>query len=636
MTSKSLDLICLGRAGVDLYAEQVGSRLEDVSSFAKYIGGSSTNIACCSSRMGLNTALITRVGNEHMGEFIREQLQREGVNTQYVVTDSERLTALVILGIKDQDTFPLIFYRENCADMAVSEDDIDADFIRSSKALLITGTHLSSQSVLRTSTRALTIARDASVKTVLDIDYRPVLWGLTTKGDGETRFVADDGVTEHLQRVLPMFDLIVGTEEEIHIAGGSTDTVQALRNIRAICNATLVLKRGPYGASVYDGDIPDNLDDGVTVQGVTVDVLNVLGAGDAFISGFLRGWLNEEGYEQALRYANACGALVVSRHGCTPAMPTVAELDYYLENSASIPRPDQDPELAYLHRVTTWRPQWSDLYIHAFDHRSQFEEMADDANVPHSRINELKQHLFTATNNVIARRNLNGKAGILCDGRLGQNVLNEATGGGLWVARPVELPQSRPLQFDFGISVGSEIKTWPLAHIVKCLVFYSTADDASLRHEQEQSVLQLYQSCCHSGHQLLLEVIPPKDDTLSPGESVLVSVERFFQLGVRPDWWKLPCVDASSARKVCELIESTTPYCSGVVILGLDAPAKELARGFEAYRGLQIVKGFAVGRTIFGAAAKQWLRGQIDSEAFVEQVEKNYSNMIDLWQRAVG
>ena len=125
MTEKVLDLICLGRAGVDFYAQQVGSRLEDVASFSKYIGGSSTNIACCSARMGLRTALITRVGNEQMGQFIREQLQREGVDTGNVVTDPERLTALVVLGIKDQDTFPLIFYRENCADMAISVDDID-------------------------------------------------------------------------------------------------------------------------------------------------------------------------------------------------------------------------------------------------------------------------------------------------------------------------------------------------------------------------------------------------------------------------------------------------------------------------------------------------------------------------------
>ncbi len=635
MVDKTLDLICLGRAGVDFYAQQVGSRLEDVASFAKYIGGSSTNIACCSSRMGLKTALITRVGDEHMGQFIREQLQREGVDTRNVITDPERLTALVVLGIKDSDTFPLIFYRENCADMAISVDDINPTFIASGKALLITGTHLSTEHILNTSKKALRVARDASVKTVLDIDYRPVLWGLTSKGDGETRFVANDSVTDHLQSVLPEFDLVVGTEEEIHIAGGSTDTLQALKNIRDICDAVLVLKRGPYGASVYDGAIPDSLDDGVTVKGVTVEVLNVLGAGDAFISGFLRGWLNDEGYEQALRYANACGALVVSRHGCTPAMPTAPELDYYLKHTDEISRPDQDVELAYLHRVTTWPRQWEQLYVHAFDHRSQLETMANEAGVSSDRVIDLKQLLYTATLNVLKQRNLAGSGGILCDDRFGQEVLNAATGSELWIGRPVELPSSCPLEFEGTASIGTRLKSWPTEQVVKCLVFYSASDEPVLRQAQEDRIVELYQSCCESGHPFLLEIIPPASESLSRGESVYRSIQRFFELQVRPDWWKIPCVEAEWAKKIGVLINETTPYCSGIVVLGLDAPSAELAKGFEAFRGVPKVKGFAVGRTIFGTPAKEWLNGKLTDAALIAQVEENYDEIIDLWQSAV-
>ncbi len=194
------------------------------------------------------------------------------------------------------------------------------------------------------------------MRIALDIDYRPVLWGLTSKGDGETRFIANDGVTKHVQSILPWFDLIVGTEEEVHLAGGSEDTVQALKNIRNInTDATLVLKRGAFGASVYDGAIPDELNDGISVKGVTVEVLNVLGAGDAFMAGFMRGWLNDEGHVQSLTYANACGAIVVSRNGCTPAMATVEELDNYLASCDNIARPDIDEELNYLHRVTRCR-----------------------------------------------------------------------------------------------------------------------------------------------------------------------------------------------------------------------------------------------------------------------------------------
>jgi len=630
--SRDLDLVCIGRAGVDFYAKQIGSRLEDVASFSKYIGGSSTNIAACSSRMGLSTALITRVGNEHMGQFIREQLQREGVNTSHVITDDTRLTAMVVLGIKDQDTFPLIFYRENCADMALELSDIDGEFIGRSKCLLITGTHFSTDKVYETCTHALKLARSAGVKTALDIDYRPVLWGLTSRGDGETRFVKNQDVTAHLQSILPLFDLVVGTEEEVHIAGGSTDTLQALGNIRQCSDAVLVLKRGPYGASVYSGDIPDDLDKGITVSGVTVDVLNVLGAGDAFMSGFLRGWLNDEGYEQSLRYANACGALVVSRHGCTPAMPTREELDYYLQNAGQIPRPDQDEELNYLHRVTTRFQEWPELMVHAFDHRSQFEQMAVKAGVSTDRIFRLKELLFDATQTLAESSEYQG-VGILCDGQYGQAVLNQATGSDLWIARPVEQAGSRPLAFINGKSIGSTLESWPLEQVVKCLVFYSVADDAELLQQQDEKILELYDACCQSAHELMLEIIPPVE-ALPPGISIRMSVEHIYDLGIRPDWWKLPALSAEEAGAVADIIRQRSPHCRGIVVLGKDAPLDELLDSFKDMAAIDLVKGFAVGRTIFSDAAKEWLAGQTSDEALVTQVSARYRQVCETWVAA--
>lgn len=626
-----IDLVCLGRAGVDFYADQIGDRLEDVASFSKYIGGSSTNIACCSSRMGLSTALITRVGNEHMGQFIREQLEREGVDTRNVVTDPDRLTALVVLGIKDQDTFPLIFYRENCADMAITIDDLDEDLITKAKALLITGTHFSTESIYKTSRAALTMARKAGVKTAIDIDYRPVLWGLTSKGDGETRFIANDQVSKHLQGILSDFDLIVGTEEEIHIAGGSTDTLSALKTIRAISDGVIVLKRGPFGATVFDGAIPDSIDDGITVKGVQVEVMNVLGAGDAFVSGFLRGWLNDEGYEQALRYANACGALVVSRHGCTPAMPTREELDYFLANAESIPRPDVDTELNYLHRVTTRSSSWNSLLIHAFDHRVQLEAMADEAGASRGRISELKDLLFQATQQVVEAKQIQGQAGFLCDGIYGQRVLNAATGTDTWIARPVEMPKTRPLLFEHGASIGSLIHSWPREHVIKCLFFYAVNDPDDIRMQQEQRMLELYHACCQSGHELLLEIIPPPEDTLEVGDSVCRSVERVYELGIRPDWWKVPCMSRASAQRLEALIDANAPHCRGIVVLGLDAPIDKLSTGFKAFAGLDKFRGFAVGRSIFGKSSKAWFAGSLTDEELVAQVAANYSSVIDHW-----
>ena len=179
MAEASLDVICLGRSSVDLYGEQIGGRLEDMQSFAKYVGGCPTNISVGTARLGLRSALITRVGDEHMGRFIRETVAAEGVDTRAVVTDPERLTALVILGVRDKETFPLIFYRSDCADMAISPEDFDSDFIASAKAIVVSGTHFSTPGVEHASRTAMAYAKEAGVKVVFDIDYRPVLWGLT-------------------------------------------------------------------------------------------------------------------------------------------------------------------------------------------------------------------------------------------------------------------------------------------------------------------------------------------------------------------------------------------------------------------------------------------------------------------------
>jgi len=194
-TDTALDLITVGRSSVDLYGEQLGGRLEDMGSFAKYLGGSPANTAVAAARLGLKTGLLTRVGADHMGRFLREQLVREGVDVRGVLADAQRLTALVVLGIRDRDTFPLIFYRENCADMALCEQDLDASWLASARAVLINGTHLSTSGVFAASVGAARHVKAAGGRVVFDIDYRPVLWGLTPKDLGENRFVAHEAVT---------------------------------------------------------------------------------------------------------------------------------------------------------------------------------------------------------------------------------------------------------------------------------------------------------------------------------------------------------------------------------------------------------------------------------------------------------
>ncbi|HLV83123.1 MAG TPA: PfkB family carbohydrate kinase, partial [Devosia sp.] len=243
--SKTLDVITIGRASVDLYGQQIGTRLEDVGSFAKSVGGCPANIAVGTARLGLKSALITRVGHEQMGRFIVEQLAREGVETAGIATDPDRLTALVLLSVEAEGVSPMIFYRTDCADMALSEDDIDEGLIAAARAIIVTGTHFSRPNSEAAQKKAIRLARAHGARVAFDIDYRPNLWGLAGHDAGFERYVASDMVSQKYQSVLPDCDLIVGTEEEILIASGEADLLTALRTIRTLSSGTIVLKRGP-------------------------------------------------------------------------------------------------------------------------------------------------------------------------------------------------------------------------------------------------------------------------------------------------------------------------------------------------------------------------------------------------------
>jgi 5-dehydro-2-deoxygluconokinase len=636
---RTRDIICLGRLAVDLYAQQIGARLEDVTSFAKYLGGSSANIAFGCARLGLASAMLSRVGNDHMGRFLTETLEREGCDVSHARTDADRLTALVLLGIKDRDTFPLIFHRENCADMAIDENDFDEAFIASSKALLITGTHFSTERVNRASRRALEYARRNQVRTVLDIDYRPVLWGLTGKADGETRFIASESVTAHLQRILPLFDLVIGTEEEFRIAGGKHELIDALAMVRAVTPATLVVKRGPLGCTIIEGKVPASIDDAPTEHGMQVEVLNVLGAGDAFASGFLSEWLRDGPLARCAQTANLCGALVVSRHGCAPAMPTPAELDYLraalARDPASMRRPDLDAKLARLHRVSVKRTEYGEVLGFAFDHRNQFFELVQQTGASEARVERLKQLFVDAVAQTEEALSLQGRIGVLIDDRYGQDALNAATGRGWWIGRPVELPGSLPLEFQHGRSVGSALVAWPHEHIVKCLVHYHPDAPIEERIEQEAQLRALYDAVQASGHELLLEVIPPKRDSLPAApDTVFRALKRLYNLGIQPEWWKLAPLAADAWQAVDALIAERDPYCRGVVLLGLSAGVDVLTEGFRAAATSRTCKGFTVGRTIFHEPSRAWLAGEIDDAALIAAVRATFETLIAAWRKA--
>ncbi|MDE2448611.1 MAG: 5-dehydro-2-deoxygluconokinase [Gammaproteobacteria bacterium] len=630
MSDRTLDLITVGRSSVDLYGEQVGGRLEDMGSFAKYVGGSPTNTAVGAARLGLKAGLITRVGDDHFGRFIREELDRCGVDVCGVISDPQRLTALAILGIRDERRFPLLFYRENCADMALCAADVDPTFIARSRAVLINGTHLSQPGVRAASRKAADLVRAAGGRVVFDIDYRPVLWGLTAPEAGENRYVPSAAVTAQLQEIVPICDLIVGTEEEFHILGGSTDTIAALRAVRALTPALLVCKLGAEGCVAFDGAIGAGLDSGVPAPGFGVEVFNILGAGDAFMSGFLRGWLRDLPIQTCCRYGNACGAIVVSRHGCAPAMPSWPELSMFLDGKWPRRLRESD-ELEHVHRATTRAPRPAELLVLAMDHRGPLETLAAELDAGESAVEAFKTLAIDAVDSV-ARGD--PRYGILLDDRFGRHGLERAADHAYWIGRPIEQSGSRPLAFDGAADVGSTLRAWPLHHVVKCLVRYHPDDPLPLRQQQEERLLCLHSACRETRHELLLEMIASPYGKIQQDTAARV-LDRMYDLGIRPDWWKLePSEQPAAWAAIQDTIRRRDPWCRGVLVLGLAADADNLATAFQAAAPFELVRGFAVGRTIFAEPARRRLAGEIGDADTVAALAANLRAVVAAWRRA--
>ena len=347
------------------------------------------------------------------------------------------------------------------------------------------------------------------------------------------------------------------------------------------------------------------------------------------MSGLLKGWLDGEDWPTTLKYANACGAFAVSRHGCTPAYPSWEELQFFFARGITRKDLRNDTELEQVHWTTNRNGDWSEMRVFAFDHRAQLEEMEGASP---ERIGLFKQLCLEATLKVQDRR---PGYGILCDGRLGADALSAAEGQGLWIGRPVEWPGSRPLTLEpaLGPDYGG-LSEWPRDQVVKVLCFCHPDDDGDMWSAQEAVVQRLFHAARRNRLEFLLEVIPSKVGPVQDDTTARI-IQRFYDLGVYPDWWKLEPVRTEAAwRNSVEAIDRSDPRTRGIIVLGLDAPEDELAASFALAAKFPLVKGFAVGRTIFGDVARAWMRGESRDADAIAELAQRFTRLCGIWDKA--
>jgi 5-dehydro-2-deoxygluconokinase len=333
MTDRSYDILTMGRSSIDLYANEIGAPFTEIKSFAAYVGGCPTNISVGTRRLGLRAAVLTAVGEDPVGDFILSFLEREGVTTSFIARKAGHRTSAVILGIEPPDKFPLVFYRDNCADIELTIDDVLTAPIAASRALLISGTGLSREPSRSSTLFAAEQAKRHGTTVFLDLDFRPDQWH-------DTRAY---GVT--IRAAVRLADAVIGTADEVkacalteksnvavehsQVSGARVggDVLKAIDTVLASGPTALVMKRGGEATTVYcrGGEV-------IEAAPFPVEVQNVLGAGDAFASGLLYGYLRGWDWHRAARMGNACGAIVVTRHGCANFMPFEDEALSFIES----------------------------------------------------------------------------------------------------------------------------------------------------------------------------------------------------------------------------------------------------------------------------------------------------------------
>ncbi|HSU36388.1 MAG TPA: 5-dehydro-2-deoxygluconokinase [Propionibacteriaceae bacterium] len=318
---EGLEVMTFGRAGVDIYPLQIGVGLEDVESFGKYLGGTTANVAVAAARLGRRAAIITGVGNDPFGRYVRKALLDLSVDDRYVVTNFEYATPVTFCEIFPPDNFPLWFYRKPTApDMQVKPSDIDFDAVRNTKLMWLSVSGLSEEPS-RESHHAVLEARARQQFTVLDLDYRPMFWS------------GPEAATEQVQKVLPLVTVAVGNREECEVAVGESEPERAADALLDAGVELAVVKQGPKGV------LAKTRTERVESPPIPIKPLNGLGAGDSFGGSLCHGLLAGWPLAKVLQYANAAGAIVASRLECSTAMPTQAEIETLIAGGDPNERP---------------------------------------------------------------------------------------------------------------------------------------------------------------------------------------------------------------------------------------------------------------------------------------------------------
>lgn len=605
---RPIDLIAMGRVSVDLYSEQFDGPLKNVQTFRKTIGGRAAKVALGISRLGLKSCLLSCVSDDAMGHYVQQVLEKEQVDLRLLTESKNHHTALCLLGANLSDPDAIVHYAENSADMQINQEQCNRDIFQQAKALLITGSLFSST----VTQYAVNLAKELKMAVIFDLSFCEN---------------AQPSVNSY-QKLFAKCDLIVGTEHEICEVGNNQDILLALKAIRKLTTAAIIVKTVSRGCEIFVGDSGISLG----FPGFAVEPSNKADVGDVFLSGFLSAWLRGEKWKICAQFANAASAISAIRLESIPAIPTHEELEYFIRHYRGNEQIMHDSYFSQLTIRSMHRQEpKKDLCILSFDHRWQFEQSCEEVGRDKTLISAFKTQVFSGFK-MAASQFPEKQLGILIDPIYGKEVLREATEMNITVGVPIEAAGSFPLQWISEQPLYQQILRRPETWIVKVLWKYHPAMETGLKLRQLSQLELLSTVCRELGRLLMLEITIPSSFN-SDGKEIAQAIEEVYQHRIYPSWWKIsPVKSLSEWQAITDMCFYYDSNSRIIISCGLHSANQDWSKQFKQFKRSKIASGFAVGRLIYWDSWQQLISGDLSLQEVPVRVAEKFTSILKTWE----
>lgn len=605
--TRLLDLIILGQVTIDFFGEQLGSTLANMISFKKYVGGFGGTLAIASKRLGMHSALLSQTGKDEMGKSIRNNLIQENIDISHLYTHENSKTTIQIRAIENRTCFPEESFNEKCAYWALTEEQIETQWISNSKILCINSQDLNPH-LNRQVRKAIIGAKDHQVKIAMLISHK----------------AKEDEIS--FETVLPLCSLVFVNMDTLCNVFGKQSKHEALMHLRSLTNATILVKDN-LGCYAFTHNIPQDWQICFIPNPCQIDHYFEANTIEAFMAGFLSEYVQSNPIDACCLKGLYCSQIVQSRQSHSDAMPTQEEVTLFMaQQNQIVVQTLASPHFEHVHYVATRPNLQKRLFAFSFGYHEQWEKIGARYNASANTVNQLKYLVAKGIQNCKS-----DAVSIICDETPQMNLLESFSEN--WIARTVETPNEIPLKI-LGDEVSHMLLQWPRNHGAKVTIAYHPDDKYALRGQQESTLSLLYRACRATNHELLIEIAPPSNAIQTPS-TIAHIIRRFYEIGIYPDWWQIATPrDPRSWDGIQKIIDESDKYCKGVLMIAQSAQMEQLKLIFQHNVNYPACKGFVVGKNIIQQPIEDWLAHKIADSTLIEQITFAFEQVISLYHQA--